>query len=45
MSATIDQCTLAETAKCPCNDDCKWYITNTEVDEIIRAILKTKTNV
>ena len=35
MSATIDQCDLAETAKCPCDDDCKWYITNAKVDEII----------
>ena len=42
MSATIDQCDLAETAKCPCDDDCKWYITNAEANEIIWSTLQNK---
>lgn len=42
MSATIDQCDLAEIAKCPCDDDCKWYITNAKADEIIWSMLQIK---
>ena len=45
MSATIDQCNFAETAECPCNDDCKWYIANAKVDEIIWSMLQTKQEV
>ena len=42
MSATIDQCDLADTAKCLCDDNCKWYITNGEADEIIWSMLQNK---
>lgn len=40
MSATIDQCDLADTAECPCEEDCKWYISKDRVDELILAILQ-----
>lgn len=26
MSATFDQCYLAETGECPCSYDCDWFI-------------------
>ncbi len=38
MGATFDQCNLAETAECPCTENCINFITKKEVDELIRAI-------
>ena len=40
MSATIDQCDLADTAECPCKEDCKWYISRDMVDKLILAVLQ-----
>lgn len=43
MSATIDQCDLADTAECPCTEYCKWYISKDRVDELVWAVLQRET--
>lgn len=40
MSATFDQCELANTAECLCKEDCKWYISKDKADDLIYAILQ-----
>lgn len=41
MSATIDQCDLAETAKCPCDGTCDNFIHKNVVDRLIYKVIQT----
>lgn len=43
MGATFDQCNLAETAECPCTENCINFITKEEVDELIKALGEIET--
>ena len=40
MGATIDQCYLAITPECLCEEDCKWYISKDKADDLIHVILQ-----
>lgn len=42
MSATIDQCYFYSDGECPCNKDCKWYISKHTVDDLMYTILQTR---
>jgi len=44
MSATFDQCELEEPTKCPCSEDCKWYISKASADEMIWTSLNLRVN-
>ncbi len=40
MGARIDQCEVADTAECPCKEDCKWYISKYKADDLVYTILQ-----
>ena len=35
MGARIDQCEVAPVAECPCEEDCKWYISKASADNLV----------
>jgi hypothetical protein len=41
MSATIDQCELAEPWTCPCAQDCEWYVSKDNLSDEDRYYLST----
>lgn len=44
MSATIDQCDVAPIAECPCDMDCKWYISQASADNLVWEELQLRVN-
>ena len=35
MGATMPQCEIAPMAECPCEKDCKWYISKINADNLV----------
>ncbi len=44
MSATFDQCELEEPTKCSCSEECKWYISKANADEMVWTSLNLQAN-
>lgn len=42
MGATFDQCEMAPITECPCNKNCKWYISKASAQEIVWKALELR---
>ena len=40
MRATFDQCEVAPIAECPCKENCKWYISKADAEELVWTALQ-----
>ena len=40
MGATFDQCEVAPIAECPCKENCKWYISKADAEELVWTALQ-----